>query len=43
MKPGLKDKKYYILITGKELIELKKYACMMVEARWIISFKNITF
>lgn len=32
MKPGSKDKKYYILITGQELVELKKYTYMMAEA-----------
>lgn len=32
MKPGSKDIKYYILITGQELIELKKYTGLMVEA-----------
>lgn len=32
MKPGSKDKKYYILIAGQELIELKKYTWAMAEA-----------
>lgn len=32
MKPGSKDKKYYILIMGQELVELKKYTYMMAEA-----------
>lgn len=32
MKPGSKDKKYYIIITGQELIELKKYTWAMDEA-----------
>lgn len=32
MKPGSNDKKYYILITGQELVELKKYTWVMVEA-----------
>ena len=32
MKPGSNDKRYYILITGQELIELKKYTWAMAEA-----------
>lgn len=32
MKPGSKVKKYYILITGQELVELKKYTWAMAEA-----------
>ena len=32
MRPGSKDKRYYILITGQELIELKKYTYLMAEA-----------
>lgn len=32
MKPGTRDKKYHILITGKELQELKRYACTMAES-----------
>ena len=32
MKPGSKDKRHYILITGQELIELKKYTWAMCEA-----------
>jgi hypothetical protein len=32
VKPGSKDKKYYIVISGPELIELKKYTFLMAEA-----------
>lgn len=32
MKPGPRDKKYKILITGQELEELKKFTWSMVEA-----------
>lgn len=32
MRPGSKDKKYYILIKGQELTELKKYTWKMAEA-----------
>lgn len=32
MRPGSKDKRYYILITGQELLELKKYTGVMAEA-----------
>jgi hypothetical protein len=32
MRPGSKDKKHYILITGQELIELQKYTWAMSEA-----------
>jgi hypothetical protein len=32
MKPGSKDKKLEILITGEELSELKRYSWQMVEA-----------
>ena len=32
MKPGSKDKKIEILITGEELSELKRYSWQMVEA-----------
>lgn len=32
MKPGSKDKKYQILITGQELVELKKFTGDMMEA-----------
>lgn len=32
MKPGSNDKKYYIVIAGQELIELKKYTWAMAEA-----------
>lgn len=32
MKPGSNDEKYYILITGQELVELKKYTWAMSEA-----------
>ena len=32
MKPGKRDKKYDILITGKELQELKRYGYSMAES-----------
>ena len=32
MQPGSKDRRYYILISGQELIELKKYTWAMAEA-----------
>jgi hypothetical protein len=32
MRPGKKDKRYYILIAGEELVELKKYTWAMAEA-----------
>ncbi len=32
MKPGPKDIKLEILISGKELSELKRHSCQMVEA-----------
>jgi hypothetical protein len=32
MKPGRRDRRYKILITGRELVELKRFACVMVEA-----------
>jgi hypothetical protein len=32
MKPSPKDKKYEILITGQELVELKKFTYDMAEA-----------
>ena len=32
MKPGKRDKKYHILITGKELQELKRYVYTMAES-----------
>jgi len=32
MKPGTRDKKYQILITGKELQELQRYAYTMAES-----------
>jgi hypothetical protein len=32
MKPGTRDKKYHILITGKELQELKRYSYTMAES-----------
>ena len=32
MKPGRRDKRYKILITGRELAELKRFSCSMVEA-----------
>ena len=32
MKPGSKDKRYPILITGPELEELKKFTYLMAEA-----------
>jgi len=32
MRPGSKDKKLEILITGEELSELKRYSWQMVEA-----------
>jgi len=32
MKPGSNDKKVAILITGEELVELKRFAVDMVEA-----------
>lgn len=32
MKPGSKDKRYKMLITGRELTELKKFTGMMCEA-----------
>jgi len=32
MKPGPKDTPYRVLITGRELAELKKYTWQMVEA-----------
>ena len=32
LKPGSKDKKYEILITGQELVELKKFTGQMCEA-----------
>lgn len=32
MKPGLRDKRYPILITGRELEELKRFTSSMAEA-----------
>ncbi len=32
MKPGSRDKRYPILIAGLELVELKKFTYLMVEA-----------
>jgi hypothetical protein len=32
MRPGTRDKKYQILITGKELQELQRYAYTMAES-----------
>jgi hypothetical protein len=32
MRPGRNDKRYYILIDGQELVELKKYTWAMAEA-----------
>ena len=32
MKPGSRDKRYRILITGRELVELKKFTYLMAEA-----------
>ena len=32
MKPGTRDKKYQILITGKELQDLQRYAYTMAES-----------
>jgi len=32
LKPGSKDKRYEILITGRELVELKKFTLSMCEA-----------
>lgn len=44
MKPGSRDKQHKILITGQELLELKKFTCDMAEAfgldRRIESYKG---
>lgn len=32
MRPGRKDKTYYVLISDQELVELKKYTYAMAEA-----------
>jgi len=32
VRPGSKDKRHYILITGQELVELKNYTWAMAEA-----------
>jgi hypothetical protein len=32
MRPGRNDKRYYVLIDGQELVELKKYTWAMAEA-----------
>ena len=32
MKPGSKDKKIKILISGKELLELQRHTCSMAES-----------
>lgn len=32
MRPGRSDKRYYVLISGQELAELKKYTWAMAEA-----------